>query len=90
MTGVPVDTVTVGFQPKIANDSSLVELTARWAPVVETFMPLVTAVADAETFYKRMSDQAFMPEIARQLDALLLASGAGAKHADFSAMVSDT
>ena len=88
--GVPVDPVTVGFQPKIAKDSSLVELTARWAPVVDTFMPLVTAVADAETFYKRMSDPAFMPEIARQLDALLLASGAGAKHADFAAMVSDT
>ncbi|WP_426256213.1 AIPR family protein [Sphingomonas sp. DC2300-3] len=82
--GKRCDPQTVGFQPDFAKRHTIVELTARWSPLVETLLALVTASAEARNFASRMSDEKFMAELTKQMNALLYAMGAAGKHATFA------
>ncbi|MEO7635705.1 MAG: hypothetical protein ABIS38_08690, partial [Sphingomicrobium sp.] len=63
-------------------------LSARWSPVVDSILPLMTAVVEPETFYRKLSNEdGFLGEVKGKLDAMLTASGASNKHGSFSAMV---
>lgn len=87
VVGVKTDPATVAFRPDVAKDSTLVELTARWAPVVDTFLSLVTATTDASSFYKGMSEETFLPTLRVQMNALLVASSAPTTHKSFSELI---
>lgn len=85
--GKKCDAQTVGFDPHTAKGQSLVELTARWAPIVDTLMALITASSEAKEFGSKLSDENFMANTAKQINALLYAMEASKKHAHFAAQV---
>jgi len=89
IVGKVCDPLTVGFKPIQAKDHTINELAARWLPVVETFLPLMTAVIEPDTFFRQHSsgEDSFIQSVKAQMDAMLVASGAAAKHADFADMV---
>ena len=79
--------MTVGFKPQQAKNTSVAELSARWLPVVETILPILTAVVSPDTFFRSLSDDGFMPNVKSSVDAMLTATGAGEKHKTFADMV---
>jgi len=88
VVGVPCDPMTVGFKPDQARNTTLAELSARWIPVVESFLPLLTAVVQPETFFRRLStEEGYLATVKTQMDAMLMATGAVEKHKTFAAMV---
>jgi len=89
IVGRVCDPLTVGFKPDQAKDHTINELAARWLPVVETFLPLLTAVIQPETFFRLHSsgDDSFIKSVKVQMDAMLVATDAAAKHKDFAEMV---
>ena len=75
---------TIGFTPATSKANSLVELAARWAPVVETLLALVTASDEIKNFSSSMSDESYMQALAKKVNALLHAMDAAKKHAPFA------
>jgi|SRR5579863_5913406 len=88
--GKRCDSHTVGFQPQASKGHSLVELTARWTPVVDSLLALVTASDAGKEFGAKLSDEHFIPGQARQINALLHAMGAAEKHKTFADLVAGT
>ena len=88
IVGVPCDPFTVGFKPEVAKAATVTELAARWLPVVETFLPLLTAVVQPSTFFKNLSsDEGFIKTVKIQMDAMLTATGASNAHSTFAGLV---
>jgi hypothetical protein len=85
--GKRCDAHTIGFSPQAAKDHSLVELAARWAPVVDTLLALVTASEIAKDFSTNLADDNFIPVLAKQINALLYAMGSSKQHAAFADLV---
>lgn len=82
------DNLTAGFKTDAAKDSTLVDLTARWIPVVETFLPLLTPHVEPETFFKLHSnDENFIFHIKKLMDAMLVATNAKNNLAEFAKLV---
>lgn len=88
--GKRCDPQTVAFSPDAAKQSSLLELSARWAPVVETLLALVTASEETKNFSARLSEEGYIQNLAKQMNALLHAMDASKKHSAFEALVSDS
>jgi len=84
------DPQTVGFSPEAAGSHSLVELVARWAPVVDTLLALVTASEVARDFGAKLGDENFIPGVAKQINALLHAMGSAKQQAAFADLVAGT
>lgn len=87
IVGVPCDRLTVGFKPQQATNTTVAELSARWIPVVETIMPLMTAVVEPDTFFRKLSEDNFLGSVKTNIDAMLTATGAATKHKTFAEMV---
>ena len=88
IVGVPCDRLTVGFKPNQAKNTTVAELSARWVPVVDTIMPLLTAVVTPETFFRKLSsEEDFLLTVKTNVDAMLTATGAAEKHRTFAEMV---
>jgi len=88
IVGVPCDILTTGFKPDAAKGASVTELAARWLPVVETFLPLLTAVVQPDTFFRNLSgDDGFLKTVKVQMDAMLSATNAANKHSTFAGLV---
>lgn len=88
VTGFKCDQITVGFKPDSAKNATIVDLAARWLPVVETILPLLTPIVSADTFFKSLSsDDHFIKNVKLHLDAMLTASGAQERLKTFSSMV---
>ena len=73
--------------PEAAKDNTLTQLTARWAPLVDTLLALVTASAEAKDFGSRLSDENYVPTLAKQTNALLHAMGSAEKHKNFAELI---
>jgi hypothetical protein len=88
VVGVPCDSMIVGFKPNQVQGTSLAELSARWVPIVDTFLPLLTAVVQADTFFRKLSSEdGYLASVKTQMDAMLMATGAAEKHKNFATMV---
>ena len=88
IVGVPCDPFTVGFKPQQAKNTTVAELSARWVPVVDTIMPLLTAVVQPDTFFRKLSsDEGFLLSVKTSTDAMLTATSAAEKHKTFADMV---
>lgn len=88
VVGVPCDPLTVGFKPNQAKNATVAELSARWLPVVESFLPLLTAVVEPDAFFKKLSSETgYLKIVKTQMDAMLTATNAVSKHKTFSDMV---
>lgn len=88
IVGVPCDQITVGFKSEIAKAATVPELAARWIPVVEAFLPLLTAIVQPGTFFKNLSaDDNFIKTVKVQMDAMLTATNAIGAHKTFSSLV---
>ena len=88
IVGSHCDPLTVSFEPNVAKDTVLTELSARWIPIVDAVLPLLTALVEPDTFFKNLSsEEGFQERIKIQLDAMLVATGQSTKCADFSAVV---
>ena len=85
--GKKCDPQTVAFSPQASKESSLIELVARWAPLVDTLLALVTATDDTKDFGGKLSDDQYIPALAKQMNAMLHAMGGAEKHKSFSEMV---
>jgi hypothetical protein len=87
-----VDTFTVAFSPDAAKTSNntLVELVARWTPVVESVLSFVAIKVSPPELSLSVSNEAFLDEVARNGSTLLYASRASQQHEDFSRLVSDS
>ena len=88
--GKRCDAQTVGFTPESAKAHSLVELAARWAPVVETLMALVTASEETKNFSSHLSDDGYIQTVAKKTNAMLHAMDAAKKHLTFADLVTGT
>ncbi|MFC4290962.1 AIPR family protein [Sphingorhabdus arenilitoris] len=91
IVGQRCDSLTTGFKPDAAKGRSLVDLTARWIPVVETFLPLLTPHVEPETFFRLHSnDDQFIVQVKKTMDAMLVATNAKDKLSEFAKMVAAT
>ena len=89
LVGTKCDPLTVGFKPATARGSSLTDLSARWMPVVEAVLALLSSLVEPDTFFKQLgSDEGFQKRIKAQLDAMLTATNQSEKCADFADLVS--
>ncbi|HLY44770.1 MAG TPA: AIPR family protein [Stellaceae bacterium] len=90
--GRKVDPFTVAFTPTAANvrNSSLVDLTARWTPLVEAVLTFVSTRVAAGQFSQKLQEEDFIIEISKQVSALLYASDAARRHTEFSALVAES
>ena len=88
--GKRCDAQTIGFSPQAAKDHSFVELVARWAPVVDTLLALVTASEIAKDVSTNLADENFIPVLAKQINALLYAMASAKQHAAFADLVTGT
>ncbi|HEV2552693.1 MAG TPA: AIPR family protein [Bosea sp. (in: a-proteobacteria)] len=88
VVGVPCDPMIVGFKPDQAKNTTLADLSARWGPIVDSFLPLLTAVVQPEAFFRRLSDEKnYLAAVKMQMDAMLTATGAADKHKTFAKLV---
>lgn len=88
IVGTYCDPLTVSFKPDSVRGTVLTELSARWMPIVEAVLPLLTALVKPETFYQQLgSEDGFLDRIKTQLDAMLIATGQAEKCADFTSVV---
>ena len=89
IVGTACDPLTVGFRPEAVNDTVLAELSARWVPIVEAVLSLLTPLVEPDTFFKRLSSEDnFLEQIKAQLDAMLVATGQPERCQEFSIIVS--
>ena len=69
----------------------LTDLSARWLPIVEAVLPLLTAIVEPDTFFKKLSsEEDFQGQTKTKLDAMLVATGQPGKCSDFSSIVAPT
>ncbi|MCZ8278200.1 MAG: AIPR family protein [Acetobacteraceae bacterium] len=91
IVGTHCDAQTVSFKPDAVKGTVLTELSARWLPIVEAVLPLLTSFVQPETFFKKLSSESdFLGETKAKLDAMLVATGQPEKCSDFSAVVATT
>ena len=88
--GKKCDAQTIGFTPEAAKAHSLLELTARWAAVVETLLALLTGNAETQAFSTSLSDENYMQGLSNKINAMLQAMEAAKKHVAFAELVSGT
>ncbi|MDZ4379925.1 MAG: hypothetical protein U0942_01125, partial [Parvibaculum sp.] len=88
--GKKCDPQMVAFSTDSAKTQSLLELIARWSPIVDTMLSLITAIPEAKEFGSRLSDEQFLPSLSKQINALLHAMGAAEKHKGFADIVAGT
>ena len=88
IVGVQCDPFTVGFKPDQAKNTTVAELSARWLPVVDSILPLLTAVVQPETFFRKLSsDESFITDVKTSVDAMLTTTNAADRHKTFSGLV---
>lgn len=91
IVGTYCDPFTVSFKPDAAKDTVLTDLAARWLPVVESVIPLLTVIVEPNTFFKNLSsEEDFLGRVKTQLDAMLVATQQSEKFADFASIVAPT
>ena len=88
--GKKCDPQTVAFSQQASQGHSLVELAARWTPVVETLLALVTASESTKDYGAKLSEDLYIPALAKQMNALLHAMSAVEKHKSFVSLVVGT
>lgn len=82
------DVLTIGFKPEAAKGNAITDLAARWTPIVEAFLPLLTAIVEPDTFFRRLSaDDNFLTVVKTQMDAMLSATQQPDKFKTFANMV---
>lgn len=88
IVGSPCDLRTVGFKPEVARSNGVNELAARWLPVVEAFLPLLTTQVKPETFFRSLTaDEDYLGTIKAHMDAMITATGLASAHRTFSELV---
>jgi len=89
--GFPCDSRIVGFKPGAATENGINDLAARWIPIVEVFLPLLTAVTKPDTFFRQLSsEEGYLDNIKTQIDAMLSATQLAGKFTAFAEMVAST
>lgn len=92
IVGRKVDPVTVAFDTSTAEakKNGLIDLIARWVPVVETILSFIATRSNAANLSANLSNDDFFNQTIKEVSSLLYASKAGQQHADFVALVSDS
>ena len=91
IVGTACDPLTVGFKPEAVKHTVLAELSARWVPIVEAVLSLLTPLVEPETFFKKLSSgDNFLEQIKAQLDAMLVATEQPERCQEFSMIVAPT
>lgn len=91
IVGRACDVHTASFKPEAAKGTVVTELAVRWSPIVEAILPLLTAVFDRDSFFKRLaSEPDYLDTVKAQLDAMLVATGMPPRFKDFSDLVAAT
>jgi hypothetical protein len=87
-----VDPQTVAFSPDSAklSNNTLLDLVARWTPVVEAILSFVATKVSTAELSLRVSEDGFLDEVAKHVSAILYASKASMQYADFAKLVSDS
>jgi hypothetical protein len=86
--GHSCDPITVGFNSDAARGSTITELAARWSPIVDTFISLLTAVVEPSSFFKKLSnEESFLETVKTQMNAMLSATQPAGKFKSFAEMV---
>jgi hypothetical protein len=92
VVGRKVDTQLVAFTPDAAkcSNNTLLDLVARWAPVVETVLAFVTTKISPPEFSTKVFEEEYLDEVAKYVSALLYASKASSQHAEFAKLVAES
>jgi hypothetical protein len=87
-----VDALTVAFSADAANakNNSLVSLIAHWAPLVEGILAFVLTKVKAADLSARLPEDTFLSEVITQVSALLYASEASKRYAEFAKLIVDS
>lgn len=88
--GRKVDPLTVAFSPNAAHakGNSLVELAARWLPIVTGMTAFVTTLVSPPDL--NAADEAFLIATAKKVSALQYSGKVSEQHKEFAALVSDS
>lgn len=88
IVGRPCDVRTVGFKPLAVLGNGVNELAARWSPIVETFLPLLTAIVKPDEFFRDLTaNENYLEDVKGQMDGFLSSTQPAGKHAAFVEMI---
>jgi hypothetical protein len=90
--GKAVNPLTVAYSPSASNSAknTLVELVARWVPVVSGLVAFVANSVSAAELSTNLADEKFVEQTAGKVAALQYASNAASQHKEFASLVSDS
>jgi hypothetical protein len=90
--GRKVDPVTVAFSPAAATaeNNGLVDLIARWGPLVEGILAFVATKVTAAELSVRIPEEGYLVEVAKHVSALLYAGKAPERYSEFGALIADS
>lgn len=87
----PLDPTMVAFTTDAAKNNSLPELVARWIPVVEAVLPLLSGLPRIEGFYSELrTNDDYLANTKMQMDGMLVATGQTQRMSDFAALVASS
>ncbi len=81
----------MSFKPDAAKKTVLTDLSARWMPIVDAVLPLLTAIVEPDSFFKKLSaEDNFIDTVKSKMDAMLVAAGQPSKCTGFAELVATT
>lgn len=92
IVGHKIDPLTVAFSPDAAQaaKNTLLELTARWVPLITGLVAFATTMVVPADLNSVVADDKVLDEIAKKISALQYASNAPAQHKEFAGLLSDS
>ncbi|OMT60618.1 hypothetical protein AQ859_27280 [Burkholderia pseudomallei] len=90
--GKKVDPLTIAFSSDAAQaqTNSLVELVARWLPIVTGLTAFTTTVVTSADLSTSLGEDKYLETVASKVAALQYASNVATQHKEFAALVSDS
>jgi hypothetical protein len=88
--GKRCDPMAAGFTTEAAESHTLVELVARWGPVVDAVLAYIIASGRSAEFPTKLADENYVKDISSAVTAFLHASNAPKTFSEFAEMVAGT
>ncbi|WP_257807043.1 AIPR family protein [Burkholderia glumae] len=90
IVGRKADSMTIAFSSDAAKvtNNTLIDLAARWAPIVEVILTFVASKLNLTEFVARASDDNLLSETAKHVSSMLYATKAADRHSQFARLTS--
>lgn len=87
VVGKVCDSQTVAFTANSAKNNTIVELIARWSPIVDSVLAFLMAVDEVPEFSVRLSEEIYMIRVTRSVTAFLTGSKTPSQFSGFGNII---